>query len=124
MTEHTGGAGFDLVFDSVGGANMANAFEAPALNGHVASTVALCELDSSAAHVKGLSLHVVFTLIRMLHDHKREAHAEILRSLTQIVEAGGLKPALDETRFAWLAPVLESTSSESRFHRFAVHRQA
>ena len=100
VAEHTGGAGFDLVFDSVGGANMANSFEAAALNGQVASTVALCELDLSVAHFKGLSLHVVFMLIPMLHDHEREAHAEILRSLTEIVESGGLKPVLDETRYS------------------------
>ena len=53
VDEHTGGGGFDVVFDSVGGANMANSFEAAALNGHVASTVAMCELDLSVAHFKG-----------------------------------------------------------------------
>ena len=100
VSRHTNGAGFDLVFDSVGGANMANSFEAAALNGQIASTVALCELDLSVAHFKGLSLHVVFMLIPMLHNFKREKHAEILRKLTQIVESGGLKPVLDEKRFS------------------------
>lgn len=100
VAKHTDGAGFDVVFDSVGGANMANSFEAAALNGHVASTVALCELDLSVAHFKGLSLHVVFMLIPMLHDHGRETHAEILRELTAIAEAGGLTPVLDETRYS------------------------
>ena len=51
------------------------------------------------AHFKGLSLHVVFMLIPMLHNHKREEHAKILSDLTQIIEAGGLKPILDEQRF-------------------------
>ena len=100
VAAHTGGAGFDLVFDSVGGANMANSFEAAALNGHIASTVSLCELDLSVAHFKGLSLHVIFMLIPMLHNHKREAHAEILRKLTGIVESGGLKPVLDGTQYS------------------------
>ena len=100
VAKHTGGAGFDLVFDSVGGANMANSFEAAALNGQVASTVALCELDLSVAHFKGLSLHVVFMLIPMLHNVKREEHAKILRNVTQIVESGGLKPVLDEKRYS------------------------
>ena len=36
----------------------------------------------------------------MLHNHKRAAHAEILRSIGQIVESGGLKPVLDESTFA------------------------
>ncbi|MEM1451072.1 MAG: zinc-dependent alcohol dehydrogenase family protein [Planctomycetota bacterium] len=97
VAKHTGGAGFDVVFDSVGGANMANSFEAAALNGQVASTVALVELDLSVAHFKGLSLHVVFMLIPMLHDVGRESHGEILRELARIAEAGALRAVLDET---------------------------
>lgn len=100
VEKHTGGVGFDVVFDSVGGLNMANSFDAAALNGHVASTVAMCELDLSVAHFKGLSLHVVFMLIPMLHNYKREQHAAILQSLAQIVEANGLTPVLDETRYS------------------------
>ena len=100
VAEHTQGAGFDLVFDSVGGANMRNSFEAAALNGQVASTVALCELDLSVAHFKGLSLHVVFMLIPMLHGYQRAAHAKILGAVASIVDAGGLTPVLDERRYA------------------------
>ncbi len=96
----TDGKGFDIVFDSVGGENMVNSFEAAALNGQVASTVAMCELDLTTAHFKGLSLHVVFMLIPMLHDVRRETHGEILRNLSEIVEAGGLVPVLDESRYS------------------------
>lgn len=96
---HTGGAGFDVVFDSVGGANMTNSFEAAALNGHVSSTVAMVDLDLTTAHFKGLSLHVVFMLIPMLHNHHREAHGEILTKLATIVDQGGVKPLLDEQSF-------------------------
>lgn len=99
VNKYTDGSGFDVVFDSVGGLNMMNSFAAAALNGHVVSTVSLCELDLSAAHFKGLSLHVVFMLIPMLHNFKREQHAKILDKVGDIVEAGGLRPVLDETRF-------------------------
>lgn len=101
VAAHTDGAGFDVVYDTVGGANMAKSFEASALNGHVASTVSLCELDLTTAHFKGLSLHVVFMLIPMLYDHDREAHAAILEQLAEIVDAGALKPLLDETQFGF-----------------------
>ncbi|MDF1664176.1 MAG: zinc-dependent alcohol dehydrogenase family protein [Planctomycetota bacterium] len=100
VAKHTQGSGFDVVFDSVGGANMTKSFEAAALNGQVASTVALCEIDLSIAHFKGLSLHVIFMLIPMLHDHKPEQHSEILSKLAGIVEMGGLKPILDENSYA------------------------
>jgi|TARA_R110002072_G_scaffold300446_1_gene477975 NADPH:quinone reductase len=96
---HTSGAGFDVVIDSVGGTNMANSFEAAALNGHVTTTVAMVELDLTTAHFKGLSIHVVFMLIPMLHNHHREAHGSILAQLAQIVELGAVKPLLDEQRF-------------------------
>ena len=100
VAQYTDGAGFDVVFDSVGGPNMANSFEAAALNGQVASTVALVELDLSIAHFKGLSLHVVFMLIPMIHNYKREEHTKILKKLAEVVDAGGLQPVLDEQKFS------------------------
>ncbi|WP_286272951.1 zinc-dependent alcohol dehydrogenase family protein [Thalassotalea hakodatensis] len=100
VAKYTEGAGFDVVFDSVGGENMANSFEAAALNGQVASTVAMVNMDLSLAHFKGLSLHVVFMLIPMLHNIKREEHGKILNELSQIVEAGELTPVLDNEMFS------------------------
>lgn len=100
VQEHTNGAGFDMVYDSVGAGNLINSFNAAALNGHVATTVSMCELDLTMAHFKGLSLHVVFMLIPMLHNHKREAHGEILKKIAQIVEEKGLIPILDEQSFS------------------------
>lgn len=100
VAKHTNGLGFELVFDSVGGANMTNSFEAAALNGQVASTVAMVNLDLSTAHFKGLSLHVVFMLIPMLHNIRREVHGEILTELAKLAEAGALNPVLDEQTFS------------------------
>lgn len=100
VNKYTGGAGFDIVYDSVGADNLINSFNAAALNGHVATTVSLCELDLTLAHFKGLSLHVVFMLIPMLHNYKRAEHAHILKNIAQITEAGALKPLLDEERFS------------------------
>ena len=99
VAKHTDGAGFDVIFDSVGGANITNSFEAAALNGQIATTVSLLELDLTPAHLKGLSLHVVFMLIPMLYDHRREEHGAILTKLAGIADAGALKPLLDETQF-------------------------
>ncbi|MGB5817900.1 MAG: zinc-dependent alcohol dehydrogenase family protein [Saonia sp.] len=99
VNKHTNGVGFDVVFDSVGGENLINSFNAAALNGQITTTVSMCELDLNTAHFKGLSLHVVFMLIPMLHNFQREKHGEILRNITTIVESGALKPLLDEHKF-------------------------
>ncbi|WP_424041602.1 zinc-binding dehydrogenase [Methyloceanibacter sp.] len=65
----------------------------------IATAVALCELDLSVAHFKGLSLHIVFKLIPMLYDFGRAAHAEILQRVAEVVESGRPKPVLDERRY-------------------------
>jgi alcohol dehydrogenase len=101
VAEHTSGLGFDVVFDSVGGQNMTNSFEAARLNGHVASTVAMVEIDLTPAHFKGLSLHVVFMLIPMMHDVGRQTHGDILRILAGLADDGALKPIVDEQKFGW-----------------------
>lgn len=99
VKKHTDGNGFDVVYDSVGGANLINSFNAAKLNGHVATTVSLLELDLSTAHFKGLSLHVVFMLIPMLHNYNRKDHNHILTEVAKIIEAGKLTPVVDENRF-------------------------
>lgn len=100
VKKYTDGNGFDVVYDSVGGVNLINSFNATKLNGHVATTVSLLELDLSLAHFKGLSLHVVFMLIPMLHNHKRKDHAHILSEVAKIIEAGKLTPIVDEKKFS------------------------
>lgn len=100
VAKHTDNAGFELIFDSVGGANIQSSFKAAALNGQIATTVSMLEMDLTEAHFKGLSLHVVFMLIPMLHNVKRAEHGFILKELTKIIEAGQLVPVLDENHFS------------------------
>ncbi|OIQ27579.1 MAG: quinone oxidoreductase [Bacteroidetes bacterium MedPE-SWsnd-G2] len=100
VQKHTNGAGFDIVYDSVGAGNLTNSFNAAALNGQIATTVSMVELDLTPAHFKGLSLHVVFMLIPMLYNSKRETHGKILSDITKIIEEGALKPILDDQQFS------------------------
>lgn len=92
--------GFDVVFDTVGGPNLTNSIEAVALNGHISTTVSLLEIDLTPLHFKGASLHVVFMLIPMLHNFKREKHGEILKILAEISNSGNLTPIVDENQFS------------------------
>ncbi len=100
VDEHTDGDGYDVIYDSVGGANMTNSFDAAALNGTVVTTVSLLNLDLTPAHFKGLSIHVVFMLIPMLHNHGRDAHGAILAKLSEIIDGGALRPVLDTPSYA------------------------
>lgn len=101
VEEHTGGKGFDIVFDTVGGKNLPNAFKAVALNGTVVSTSTSSTFDLSPMHSKGLTLHVVFMLIPMLHGIGREHHSHILSQLAQLVEQGKVRPLLDSQSFSF-----------------------
>lgn len=95
----TGGRGFDLVFDAVGGANLATSFAAARLEGRVATTSARATLDLSLLHGRALSLHAVFMLLPMLTGEGRERHGRILRDLMALVDAGKVRPLLDPHRF-------------------------
>lgn len=101
VAAHTDGAGFDVVYDTVGGENMTTSFTAAALNAQVVTTSSLLAIDLSPAHFKGLSLHVVFMLIPMLYNAKRDVHGDILAKLAAIVDAGKLKPLLDAQAFGF-----------------------
>ena len=99
VAQHTGGRGFDLVYDTVGGASLDAAFQAVGRFGHVVSclgwsTHALAPLSFRAATYSG-----VFTLLPMLTGEGREHHGDILREATRLVEAGKVRPQLDPRHF-------------------------
>jgi len=93
----TGGQGFDAVFDTVGGENIARSLRAAKLNGQVATTVSLVEVDLTVAHLKGLSLHVIYMLIPMLHGVGGDRHQQILTELAALVDAGKVRPRIEAT---------------------------
>jgi NADPH2:quinone reductase len=97
----TGGKGFDIVFDSVGGENVARCFQAAGVSGTVVSISTRTSADLSPLHAKGLTLHVVFMIIPLLYNKGRERHGEILRALTALVESGKVKPLCDPRRFSF-----------------------
>jgi NADPH:quinone reductase len=95
----TAGRGFDVVFDTIGGNNLPTSFAATAYEGRVATTNARTTQDLSEMHARALSLYVVFMLLPMLRGVGRERHGRILSSLTRLVEAGKIRPLIDERKF-------------------------
>jgi NADPH:quinone reductase len=53
----------------------------------------------SPLHAKALSFHAVFMLLPMLQGPGRDRHGRILRSLAGMVDAGKLRPLLDDRHF-------------------------
>jgi NADPH2:quinone reductase len=99
VSEHTGGKGFDVVFDTAGGTSLDASFKAVARFGHVVSalgwgTHSLAPLSFRAASYSG-----VFTLLPLLTGEGRAHHGEILREATHLAESGKLLPRLDPRRF-------------------------
>jgi len=99
VAEHTGGRGFDIVYDTVGGKVLDASFAAVRRFGHVVSalgwgTHALAPLSFRAATYSG-----VFTLLPLLTGEGRAHHGEIMREATRLIEAGKLVPLVDARRF-------------------------
>lgn len=101
VAEHTGGAGFPVVLDTVGGENLQRSLEAAAVEGVVCTILASGEHDLSLLHAKGLSLHAIFMLIPMLYDRRRDDHGKILGVVADLVDRGQLRPWIDPERFAF-----------------------
>ena len=100
VARHTGGEGFDVIYDTVGGPVLDASFHAvrPYL-GHVVSalgwgTHALAPLSFRAATYSG-----VFTLLPMLTGRGRARHGQILEEAARLAESGRLVPLMDERRY-------------------------
>ena len=99
VQEYTNGEGFDLVFDTVGDANLQKSFAAMKLHGQVVSIAARSEQDLTPLHTRGGTLSVTFMLLPLITGVGRKRHGEILEQLTCLVEEGKVRPLLDDSEF-------------------------
>ncbi|WP_370127189.1 zinc-dependent alcohol dehydrogenase family protein [Streptacidiphilus sp. EB103A] len=101
VAAHTGGEGFDIVFDTVGGTVLDNSFTAVRVyTGHVLSALGWGTHGLAPLSFRGATYSGVFTLLPMLTGHGREHHGEILREAASLADAGLLKPLLDPRRYS------------------------
>jgi NADPH:quinone reductase-like Zn-dependent oxidoreductase len=100
VNTHTQGEGFNIVYDTVGGATLDASFRATRMYlGHVVSalgwgTHALAPLSFRAATYSG-----VFTLLPLLSGKHRAQHGAIMREAARLVDEGKVKVRLDPRRF-------------------------
>ncbi len=91
VNRHTGGKGFDVIIDTVGGENLLNSFKAVKLNGTVCTTNSRVSLDLGMMHRKAISLRCVFILIPLVDGIERERHGVILKEIKELIEKGKLR---------------------------------
>jgi len=100
VQEHTDGEGFDVVYDTVGGATLDASFAATRrYHGHVVSCLgwgnhALAPLSFRSASYSG-----VFTLWPLLSGKDRAQHGNIMRQATSLAARGKIVVQVDPRRF-------------------------
>ncbi|MBD2463501.1 zinc-dependent alcohol dehydrogenase family protein [Oscillatoria sp. FACHB-1407] len=95
----TGDRGFDVVYDSVGGSTLDDAFKAVRNYGHVVSNYGWGTHSLMPISRKGATYSGVFVLLPLLTGEGRARHGDILRQATQLAEAGQLRPVVDPRHF-------------------------
>ncbi|MEU9831770.1 zinc-dependent alcohol dehydrogenase family protein [Streptosporangium sp. NPDC048047] len=114
VAEHTGGQGFDVIFDTVGGAVLDASFAAVrTYTGHVVSALGWGTHSLAPLSFRGATYSGVFTLLPMLTGRNREHHGEIMREAAALADAGALKPLLDPRRFTFADVVDAHAAVES-----------
>ncbi|MDN6318338.1 MAG: zinc-dependent alcohol dehydrogenase family protein [Marinobacter sp.] len=97
----TGGQGFSLVFDTVGKENVDRAIEAAAISGRLCSINTRSTHDLSLMHAKGLTLHVIFRSIPLLHGVGMDDQPRLISAMCEMLERGAIRPLLDHERFSF-----------------------
>jgi NADPH2:quinone reductase len=101
VAEHTESEGFDIIYDTVGGATLDASFAAvKRYTGHVLSCLGWGSHSLAPLSFRGATYSGVFTLHPLLSGEGRAHHGEILAHAAQLAEAGNLRPLLSERRFS------------------------
>jgi NADPH:quinone reductase-like Zn-dependent oxidoreductase len=101
VANYTSGKGFDIIFDTVGGATLDASFAAvKRYTGHVVSILGWGTHSLAPLSFRGATYSGVFTLFPLISGEARERLGEILARAASLAEAGKLKPLLSERRFS------------------------
>jgi NADPH:quinone reductase-like Zn-dependent oxidoreductase len=101
VATYTSGKGFDIIFDTVGGATLDASFcGVKRYTGHVVSILGWGTHSLAPLSFRGATYSGVFTLLPLITGENREHHGKILAHAASHVEAGKLKPFLSARRFS------------------------
>lgn len=100
VADATGGVGFDIVYDTVGGATLDLSFQAVRrYTGHVLTSLGWGSHSLAPLSFRGATYSGVFTLLPLLTGEGLAHHGEILAEAARIAEQGLLRPWLDPHQF-------------------------
>ncbi len=101
IAEFSAGEGFDIVYDTVGGATLDASFvAAKRYTGHVVSCLGWGSHSLAPLSFRGASYSGVFTLHPLISGNGRANHGRILSQAATLVEADKLSPLLAGQRFS------------------------
>ncbi|NUP53570.1 MAG: zinc-binding dehydrogenase [Catenulispora sp.] len=96
----TGGEGFDVVFDTVGGATLDLSFAAVRpYTGRVVSILGWGEHSLAPLSFRGATYSGVFTLLPLLTGKHRAHHGRVLAAAAELVDRGLITPIVDPTPY-------------------------
>ena len=100
VVEHTGGEGFDVVYDTLGGSVLDASLEAvKRYTGHVVSCLGWGSHSLAPLSFRAGTYSGVFTLLPLLTGIGRGRHGQILRQVAALAEQGRLSPLLATEQF-------------------------
>ena len=101
VERYTAGEGFDVVYDTVGGATLDESFTAvKRYTGRVVSCLGWGTHSLAPLSFRGASYSGVFTLMPLLTGFGRAHHGDILRQAATMVDGGKLRPLVNSQRFS------------------------
>lgn len=101
VAKFTHGAGFDIIYDTLGGATLDASFHAvKRYTGHVVSILGWGTHSLAPLSFRGATYSGVFTLLPLLSGRGLAHHGEVLRRAAVLADAGKLTPLLTEQRFS------------------------
>ncbi len=101
VQQYTKGEGFDIIFDTLGGATLDSSFKmAKRYTGHVLSALGWGTHSLAPLSFRGATYSGVFTLYPLISGQGRAHHGEILQQAAALTQAGKLTPLVDPQRYS------------------------
>ncbi|MBV8625228.1 MAG: zinc-binding dehydrogenase, partial [Herbaspirillum sp.] len=100
VQQHTGGTGFDIIYDTVGGTTLDASFAAARrYHGHVVSCLGWGAHKLAPLSFRGATYSGVFTLLPLLTGEDRQRHGQIMHEAARLADTGHLQVWLDSHHF-------------------------